>query len=174
MHSACQPHSRRVEGSIRSLATVGPPAEMRGEVRAKQRGVWRRLTNQLYAGNGTNRGYSLGLCCSFFISLFSFTSLPYLPFSIITLCSGLSPLFHCCQSHESCDWGSCALLSLTATSKFQIAPLQFFHQPLALVSYSPPRTSPSDCYAVSSHQGDAHTIHHNAQILSARIWSSPN
>lgn len=84
------------------------------------------------------------------------------------------PRFHCCQPHESYDWGSCTLLSLSATSKFQIAPLKSFHQSIALVFYSLAPTLPSDCYAVSSHQGDAHTIHHNVQILSARIWSGPN
>ncbi|CAG04634.1 unnamed protein product [Tetraodon nigroviridis] len=57
---------------------------MRGEVRAKERGVWIRLTNQLDPGNGTNHGYSLGLCCLLFISPFSyisalFTSLPNHP-----------------------------------------------------------------------------------------------
>lgn len=55
-------------GALRGLATVGPPAEMRGKVRAKERGVWRRLTNRIGSGNRTNHDSCLGLCCSLFLS----------------------------------------------------------------------------------------------------------
>lgn len=75
-------------GALRGFATVGPPAEMRGEVKAKERGVWRRLTNRLCAGNGTNHGYSSGLCCSLFLcnSPFFLTSPSYLLLSSQSLC----------------------------------------------------------------------------------------
>lgn len=42
------------------MATARPPAEMRGEVRAKERGVQQRRTNRQRAGNGTNHGCSSG------------------------------------------------------------------------------------------------------------------
>lgn len=78
LHASHEVEEKR--GALRGFATVGPPAEMRGEVRAKERGVWRRLTNRLYAGNGTNHGYSSGLCCSLFLgnSPFFLTSPSYL------------------------------------------------------------------------------------------------
>lgn len=160
---------------------------MRGEVRAKERGVWGRLTNQLYAGNGTNHGYSSGLCCSLFISLFSYIFVLFTSLFVITLSSTFPPLFHWCLPHKLCDWASHTSLSLTPTSVLpeiilpippSIPPQGLFsllHQtlPSPLVSYSLPTLlhtvhSPSpDYYAVCSHWGDAHTIHHNVQILSA-------
>lgn len=124
---------------LRGLATAGPPAKMREEVRAKERGVWIRLTNQLYPGNGTNHGSSLGLCCSLFISPFPyisalFTSLPNHPF----LPRFFPPL--------SISWimqlGSVLLLSFTPTSiveSFLSVSLPFPHQPSAgfLIHNSP-------------------------------------
>lgn len=93
-----------------------PPAEMRREVRAKERGVWMRLANRLYAGNGTNHGYSSGVCCSLFIFLFSYISVLFTALSLITLSSTLIPLSHCCVPHESCDWASPTSLHATPTS----------------------------------------------------------
>lgn len=98
---------------------------MRGEVRAKERGVWRRLTNRLYAGNGTNHGYSSGLCCSLFISLFSYISVLFTSLFLITLSSTLTPSVHCCLPHESCGWASHTSLSLTPTSILTGTSLQF-------------------------------------------------
>lgn len=91
-------------GALRGLATVGPPAEMRGEVRAKEKRVWRRLTNRLCAGNGTNHGYCLGLCCSLFLwKFFLHLSLIYFSLPNHSLSKSYPSFFHCCLPHETCN-----------------------------------------------------------------------
>lgn len=141
-----------------------PPAEMRREVRAKERGVWMRLANRLYAGNGTNHGYSSGVCCSLFIFLFSYISVLFTSLFLITLSSTPIPLFHCCVPHESCDRASHTSLSVTPTSILPSNPPWFFFPPppapntsCTLVFYSLPtllyivHSPSSDYYAVCSH-----------------------
>lgn len=87
--------------------------------------MWRRLTNRLYAGNETNHGYSSGLCCSLFISLYSYISVLFTSLFLITPSSTLTPSFHCCLPHESCGLASHTSLSLTPTSVLTSTSLQF-------------------------------------------------
>lgn len=105
---ATQHKSEEWRGALRGLATVVPPAEMRGEVRAKERGVWRSLTNRLCAGNRTNHGNCSGLCCSLFLcnsSLFSYILILFTFLFLNDLSLHFSPLlFLRCLPHESCDW----------------------------------------------------------------------
>lgn len=58
--------------------------------------MWRRLTNRLYAGNGTNHGCSSGLCCSLFLcnsAFFSYISVLFTSLFLIALSLKLLPLF---------------------------------------------------------------------------------
>lgn len=111
---------------------------MRGEVRAKERGVWWRRTNRHRAGNGTNHGYSSRalLLPPYPPSplFFLYISILFTSFFLITLFrTPTPPSFHRRRlrrlPHESCDWASCTSLSLGSTSTLATTSLQFPPQP---------------------------------------------
>lgn len=104
MHCACQPRSRRVEGSFEGLGDCGTPCWDERKVRAKERGVWRRLTNRIGSGNWTNHDSCLRLCCSLFWSNSHF-SYVFISFKKLLSFHLLSLLFHRYLT-QSWDWAS--------------------------------------------------------------------
>ncbi len=89
--------------------------------------MWRRLTNRLYAGNGTNHGYSSGLCCSLFLCISPFfvhLCLIYSSLPKLSLSFQLLPLFFtavCLMTHVIIG-ASHTSLNLTPTSVLLSAP----------------------------------------------------
>lgn len=113
---------------------------MRGKVRAKERGVWGRLTNQLYDGNATNHGYCSGSVAPSFSVIFSY--ILFTALFIIALSPTLSLLLDCRLPRESCDKASHSSLTLAITFILPSTPLQFPLQTHLKFPPPPPKPFP--------------------------------